>query len=444
MKRWLIPCAVALALSVPAAVRAQAEPATSDTHVAKKSKKKKKKHTKRSKHKKHKKHKHSPRERGPRRGFALPVSSTLELGYAHGLHERSFDAAVTRTRLRVVPTLYAPWLIARTPLGLRHQYFSGQSLSETRARAAIELEFLPQARIRPIADAGLLGVWRPNWPDLYQPLPNGDYAPSSRHSYWERTASAGVEVAPAPPATLSASYRYTLRVFRQDDAFDPVYRPNHLTPSDREEHRVELGWRQRVGAARLDLGAAGFERNYFYLFARDAGTGKTHADPRGLPPNPLYHTLGLGAEASVRLPLGRRATLTPKYGVEIMDDTFQGYYSYVEHQPAIAAHVELTRRIGLHTELGAKLRRYGEDSYVAGPNHPPLTFGDRRADYRASGSVSASYALQQGLALTLATEAEFRRTNFPPYEPGVFPASREYDIGWSYDNYRVVAGVSFR
>ncbi len=37
-----------------------------------------------------------------------------------------------------------------------------------------------------------------------------------------------------------------------------------------------------------------------------------------------------------------------------------------------------------------------------------------------------------------------RRTNFPTYVPGVYPAPQDYDIDWSYENYVVEAGVEYR
>jgi hypothetical protein len=36
-----------------------------------------------------------------------------------------------------------------------------------------------------------------------------------------------------------------------------------------------------------------------------------------------------------------------------------------------------------------------------------------------------------------------RDTNFPPYQPGVFPASRGYDIEWNYWNLLATAGLSY-
>jgi hypothetical protein len=36
-----------------------------------------------------------------------------------------------------------------------------------------------------------------------------------------------------------------------------------------------------------------------------------------------------------------------------------------------------------------------------------------------------------------------RDTNFPAYEPGVFPASRQYDIAWNYLNFSSTVGLAY-
>jgi hypothetical protein len=36
-----------------------------------------------------------------------------------------------------------------------------------------------------------------------------------------------------------------------------------------------------------------------------------------------------------------------------------------------------------------------------------------------------------------------RDTNYADYTPGVNPASRFYDIRWSYSNFEVLAGIEY-
>jgi hypothetical protein len=40
--------------------------------------------------------------------------------------------------------------------------------------------------------------------------------------------------------------------------------------------------------------------------------------------------------------------------------------------------------------------------------------------------------------------AVFRRSNYPDYVPYVFPATRNYQIDWDYDNFEASVGVRVR
>jgi hypothetical protein len=214
---------------------------------------------------------------------------------------------------------------------------------------------------------------------------------------------------------------------------------------DNERHDLELSWRYLQKRYSVGAQVEAFERHDFFLFARDAGTGRTHAGPGGLPPNPLQSFRGfepsLGGEVML---LGKKLEVDASYGFEIVEDLFQGYYSYTGHHPELK--LVLTPRKGLSVTAGfeAWLREYGEGSYAAGPGHPPLVFGTRRSDRRSVFNAGVRYALRPGLSASLEGRFVTRRTNFPPYVPGVFPRNADYEIDWSYDNWMALVGVEYR
>jgi hypothetical protein len=84
---------------------------------------------------------------------------------------------------------------------------------------------------------------------------------------------------------------------------------------------------------------------------------------------------------------------------------------------------------------------YGDGSYAPGRSHPPLDYGDRRADDRVNVRVEASAPLAKHLLLTAEVLGVTRWTNFPDYVAGVHPESRRYDIDWDYDGWTVLLGV---
>lgn len=142
--------------------------------------------------------------------------------------------------------------------------------------------------------------------------------------------------------------------------------------------------------------------------AEGEATGLTHAGAGGPPPNPLYEQASFEPELDAGLELaGGRGELDVSSGYEIVNDRYEGYYA-------------------------------------AGGNHPPLEYGDRRVDRRFSTGLDVRDPLTAHWAIIGEADALIRRTNFPNYVPNVFPASRQYDIEWSYENYLVQAGVEYR
>lgn len=333
----------------------------------------------------------------------------------------------------------------RAPLSVEHRQTQGASLSESRIYLDGEVRYRRSARLRLTGEVRVGGVWRPNWPDQYQPMATGQLASTGRYSHWDRRIGFGVAGIPRRHHHVRARYRYTIVDYAEDPNYDPSTTPTHLVPGDHGQHDLDFSWRYlgkgwKVGAG-LDIGI----RNDYFAYARDASTGLTHAGAGGPPPNPLQQIVGV--EPSIegeRTLAGGRLELGAAYGFEIVDDTYQGYYSYTGHHPQL----DLSWKIRPHTtaRVSGELwwRTYGANSYAAGGTHPPLLYGDRRVDHRGRARLRASTRLADHWTGTADGSVYLRRTNFPTYEPGIFPSTRDYDIDWNYDNWIFTIGAEYR
>ncbi len=287
---------------------------------------------------------------------------------------------------------------------------------------------------------GAVAVLRPNWPDLYQPRADGSLVPTDRFSYFERVLTIGVTLG-RPAFRGRAEYAYSLSDYRDDPSFEPIERPNHIPPGDHDEHQARLSL--RGGARSLKLGGSVLveQRSYFYQFARDAETGKTHAGPGGPPPNPLLRTVKVEPALELRWSPSKAFVLKPVLAYAVMTDTFEGYFSYTAPRPSVEVEWSPTSRFRIAAEIESESRRYGPGSYAAGPDHPALDYGDRRMDERLRATLTMSYRVAPSWDFVLDAHGVRRRTNFPSYVPYVNPAEQPYDIDWDYDNASVVFGV---
>lgn len=384
------------------------------------------------------------KKRGRASGWQLGVESSAaaRAGALQGEGTRTLSAAVLRIDAEARPEAKrGPWRL-RVPIDASHRETQGASLDETRGSAGVALRYRRGPELRVSVDAEVSAVWRPDWPDLYQPLADGSYATTDRYSHWDRELGVTVAGIPLRHHHARAKYEYSLVDYRQDPSFDALDAPNHLVPSDHDEHALDLSWRYFGRGWKAGIAADMSTKSYHFVFSRDALTGRTHAGAGGPPPNPLQELRGIEPALSLeREWRGGDLELDLSYGYEIQQDTFEGYYSYTGHHPE----AKLAWMVRPGHELSAKAwlrwRTYGPNSYAAGTGHPPLTYGDRRVDRR--GSVSLGYRLGLGRKWAALAEADMlvRRTNFPPYEPGVFPASRDYDIDWNYQNGTFLVGI---
>ena len=375
--------------------------------------------------------------------FGVSYRSSGAIGFQHGYGVRRFDSPLLELRGALLPwKIFGP---VRLELPLEYQQLNlpAGKLAEYRADGTLRATLRTWRVLQPFAGVEATAVWRPNWPDLYQPTAEGGLLPTDRFSYWRRRGDVGVLALPGKSTKLRAAFSYSLYDYRQDPAFRPVDEPNHLPPSDREELELKTSVSTTLGPLRPQLNASFWTRDYFFVFARDKLTGKTHAGPRGLPPNPLYATRGFEPELvlTLRLPIG---SVRSAYSVQFVEDTFQGYYSSVEHHPSLALRWLASKSLTVDLSGELSLRRYGANSYVAGRSHPALTFGDRRQDQLKSVQLEASWKLSKEWTLLATGKLTTRNTNFPPYEPGVFPRSAQYDVQWNYDNWRLSAALQYR
>jgi hypothetical protein len=368
----------------------------------------------------------------------------LNAGLLHGLGYREVTAPVLIAEAKLRPNYGNKTWEFSLPLQLSQRETFAASVDETQGAVSAKVESKIVPRLALSASAELSGTFRPTWPDPYQPRADGSLSSTDRNSYYERSLKAEAVLHPIRRHWIALGYDYTLAAYQQDPAFDAIEAPSHLVPGDHERHQVDLHWRWLQKPFKLEIGAQAFARQSFFYFARDAHTGATHAGAGGAPPNPLQQTRGVEPEASVRWrsPAGRW-TLNGSYGYALVEDTYQGYYSSGAHHPSLEATYRVRRRFELGVSAEGWLLTYGSNSYRQGPGHPALTSGDRRFDRKLQLAAEATAPLGHGIVAEMKAKWLLRETNFPAYQPGVFPASRSYDIEWNYQNVLLLAGLEY-
>jgi hypothetical protein len=328
------------------------------------------------------------------------------------------------------------------PVSLVHEQTMGAHFPESRGQGGLQLSYEPARPLTLSAEASLTGVWRPGWLDLYQPEIGGGYLPTDRYSHWDLRLGAGLHARPLKGHRARLAWRFTNAQYAHDPAY--VEGSSHLAPLTYDEHALRASWRYLAGPLRIAGRAEAFLRRDHYLYARDAGTGSTHAGAGGPPPNPWQVRRGVEPGVEVELePRGANVEASVGYGYEMVEDIYQGYYSFAGHHPEARVKARLGGAVELGLSAEAWFRRFGPGSYQEGAEHPPLLWGNRREDTKSRLALEARVLLSNALALT--GEARFAsvRTNLPPYEPGIYPVTREYDIDWSYTNWRMMAGVEW-
>lgn len=355
-----------------------------------------------------------------------------------GVREESGSLAILEAIAR--PEVRGDRWRLEAPFRVSHRQTFGADLSETTGSLDLEPWYEATKRVRVGLEAGVRGASRPGWPDPYQPVAGG-LAATDRYGWFGWRAGVQAYARPAPHHHVRARYRYASYDFVDDPAFNPNVveggNPMHLTPRDNVQHQVDLSWRYVADAWALAVRLDYARRQEGELLARSAGTGSTRATPA----SPLFTTPRQEVavwEPSAELqasPFGDRLELSFRYGVDLQDDVYQGYYSYTQHHPRVAARLAVTERLSATATYEAWLRTYGANGTAAAR----LEYGTRRTSSRVALGGELGYDLGRGLRARGAVEWVDRGTNFADYVP---PAS-VYDIDWDYTNVTVLAGVEY-
>ncbi len=416
----------------------QAAPTASDT----KTHSSKKPHHKPHRGKKKKPTSAKPhRVRRKRQTLGFVVRTRVTSGWLHGRGIRRFDAAFLETRLFAMPKLRLKNVSLWAPLAYSQRTTAPSVVPETRGSAGLEGQWRVVPSVALSGGAGAHGAFRPSWPDPYQPLLDGKLGTSNRASYFARDLEVGTAL--GRRRTVELHYEYTLIDGTDDPTFEPIERPSHLVPADRDEHRAGAELHLRVGACTLEPSFEFSRRHYFFEFARDRFTGATHAAAGGPPPNPLLvlDRLQPAAEATC----GERSReLAVRFVYDVMIDEFEGYASYQGPRATLRGSTRVTHRLELEGTVNASYWRYGAGSYRPEPHEPPLEYGSRRSDRRLRASLDTALDLGAGFTAFFEANVSARRTNFPDYVPGVFPRGAAYRIDWDYVNYGLGIGLRYR
>ncbi len=336
------------------------------------------------------------------------------------------------------------WRI-RVPISAARRQAVGTDLNENRGRIGAAVRYRQGPKLKLTWRADLAGRQRSNWPDQYQPNTDGSLKGTDRFSRWSPKLGFDLAAVPFFRQHIQLEYSFERFDYRQDPAFAAVDAPTHLVPGDRTEHRLHLSWLHTTSVWKLGGGADAKLEQSAFAFSRDAGTGLTHAGAGGTPPNPLQRLRS--TEPFLRATYGRiknRFRINLRYGFEINDDTFQGYYSYTEHRPSVLLSLRPDTKTKLKLRAALYWRRYGANSYAVGGSHPALDYGDRRVVHRGTGSVNLERTISSNWALIGGIKVAISRTNFPDYMPGVFPSTRNFNIDWDSDNWQANAGAEWR
>jgi hypothetical protein len=384
----------------------------------------------------------TPRPATPTRATPIPPSPfgiearvTALGGASSGLGTRTDSGGVGILRFAAVPSVHRGTFELKVPLRLDRDQALGTDLTETIAAAAVDPQWRAAEALTLGAEAGVHRVWRLNWPDQYQPdVTNGGLLPTDRYSYTALRAGANAWLRPARHQHLRARWRVTSYEYDRDPAFT-LASPTHLTPRDNVEHQLDASWRyvDRGWAVSFRLDTA-FRRDSVYP-ARHALTGLTRTPTQT--PHQALNGYEPAAEAQLRN-VARQLDLSFGLGWVVQDDTYEGYYSYSGPHPHVRADWAVTRLLSVAADAQAWWLRYGPNAQVNTEN------GQRRYDHRLALKTEVRYALGRGLSFLGEGTWRNRATNYRDYVPGVNPPTRQYDVDWDYDNFRLVGGLEWR
>ena len=386
--------------------------------------------------------------------FLMPTMIETGAGYLSGDGVHTDAGPVIVVNLGVDP--HFAFRKRKLKVGVTADYQSRESLGFSLAERHlyggpfIDIRFKKKYTLSLFGEAGQM--FRPGYPDPYQPKldANGDRTgallPTSRFSYFHAAGGADFSVKFQKRLSGKVYSEYAYRNNAADPSYDAVDNPTHLVPGDRHRARAGLGLSGYVGEriwrymldVRLDW------TRYLDTVARDAKTGLTHAAPGGEPSNPMQRFLRIRIRERNSFRLYKqvlKGVLAADYTRNI--DTFEGYYTWNQLGADVGVSLDPIHVLHLAAAYAFEYRRYTENGYQESSNHPPLDNGD-------SIRISLSHGVKGGIdvalkpdGLRLFVEGSWRKvnTNFPDYEPGVFPSSAQYRIDWDTLSYFIIGGV---
>ena len=330
------------------------------------------------------------------------------------------------------------------PTEARYRHTWLAPLRELQGELGPNLSFKPVKQWEFEVEGGADGRYRPGWPDQYQVRPDGSLAPTDRFSSWAVHGGGSVRWGSFKKTRIKIAYELTRVDYLDDPAYDPNEEPTHLVPSDRWEHSVKLDGHRRWGNVSVKPGLDIEYKHYLNAYARDAGTGLTHAGAGGAPPNPVLRVWDVKPGVRVEVvAIEDRLTITPGYVHEVSVDIYDGYYSYQGPHASLDVECELGKRWTADLDADLELRRYGSGSYAEGGAHPPLESGSRRREREFDVDLDVAYALTDHWSLFARAGWLTKASNLPDYVPGAYPAGRQYSIDWDYTNADASVGVRY-
>jgi hypothetical protein len=373
------------------------------------------------------------------RPYALDLTAATFGGAFDGFGVRRDSGSLAVLELSAKPELHGDRWRLEVPFRVAHRETFGADLSETTGGLDVEPWYEVSKRLRIGLEAGALGAIRPDWPDLYQRDPlTGALAPTDRYGYFAWRAGTQLYARPGRHQHLRARYRYVSYDYVADPAFDEIDAPNHLTPRDRTEHQLDASWRYREDAWAFGAGLDYTRRHYTTLQSRDARTGGT-PDPATGERNPDQELSIVEPSAEVELMrLEGRLGLSFRYGVQLQNDPFQGYYSSTTHHPRVQVKLATTPRLSLQAALEGWYEIYGADGSTR------LEAGNTtRVDLRTKLGGEVAYRLAGGLSVRGEVGWVKRSTNYRDYVPPPAGTSA-YDIRFDYTNLTVLGGLEYK
>ena len=394
---------------------------------------------------------------GQRWMFLAPVEARLAAGGADDWFLRDTSGGFVSVSASIEPAVRYSRGRFRLglPLAVAHRETTGESLRQTDLAAG----FVSSLRLGQAFELSLDGRveqrWRPDWPDEFQPGVDAAGGPVGRGTtdrFGCTPGGGGLEAWWRPPTfALDLGMRAeSLRAVQPaDPAYDPVLGPTHLVPLDRDAWR--LAW---LGRGRLaeDLVRWRFElqarwTQFERVYARDARTGLTHADPGGLPANPKFAERRFSADTAWSVAWRAVATrFQARLGGDRNEDLFDGYSTWHQLRVGTGVVVRPWRDLVVTLDYDFRGRRYSGDGYAEGSEHPPLDGNDDTRSERAHvATAEVSYGfLGKSVVPFLGARLQAIDTNFPDYVPYVHPATAPYAVDWDRRGWLVESGVRFR